>query len=210
MKLLDNLTIGQYQALYLNSKSKDDEEDKKTQAVAIATGKTPRQIDEMPMHEFQVLSHSVVIAYEKAKLNAHPIPFLKSGKRIYEINYIPASYRYAQFVECQTWLKSDIIENMHNILASISNPVRRFLWLKLPGKNDSRNHEMIAEDFKGVRFKEAYGCIVFFCKVFAASMKGLEGYLRAETRMTKKEADKLMTDLTLVLDGFTTQSELQN
>jgi hypothetical protein len=211
MNLLDRITIGQYQEIYAINKQEGDDADKAVESVSILTGKTTRDIEEMPMSEFQVLSKSIVDALAIAQVKTTPSNYLRSGKKIYQINYIVQSYRYGQYVELQHWLAGNLIENMHNILASIAIPVKKFLWIKLPAKNDSTKHKEIADDFKEVSFSEAYGCIVFFCRILSDSIKGIQDYLISEMKgkMPEEQLRKLITDSIGVMDGFTVQRGLQ-
>jgi len=98
---------------------------------------------------------------------------------------------------------------MDKILASVVVPVKRYLWVKLPAKNDSRKHEQVAEDMQDVDFSEAFGCVVFFCKIFAGSIKGIQPFLldsMMKAGKTKNEAQTFLTDLTKTLDGYSVQN----
>ncbi len=51
MVTFENMTLGQYQALYSIQKTDLDELDKVTESVAILTGKTNREVEDMPVTE---------------------------------------------------------------------------------------------------------------------------------------------------------------
>lgn len=201
------LTVGQYQQLYAISKSEDDELEKSMQCVEVITGKSA---DEMPLNEFNKLNRDIVAAINSQRLNTKPVSFLKSGKKLYQVNYKVGTLRAGQNVELQHWLKEkDWIQNMDKILASIVVPIKKYLWVKLPGKNQSENHEQVAEDMREIDFGEAFGCVVFFCKIFAASINSILPSLAKQ--MPKEERQKLLilqTDLMKIMDGFTTQNGL--
>lgn len=199
------ITVGQYQELYSISKSEDSDIEKAIQSVCVVTGKTAMEVEDMPIGEFKQLSQSVIYEFHKASLNAHPKSFLKARGKLFQVNYIPSTLRSAQYTELQAWLGGDLIENLHLILASIVFPVKKYLWVKLPGKNDSSKHKEVAELIKEMDFYEAYGCVIFFCKLFNASIKGTLNYLESSKQMTK-EYKKLKQDLMNVLDGSLTQS----
>lgn len=203
------LTIGQYQQLYAIAKSKDDEIDKAIQSVSVLTGKTEREIEEMPYVEFNSLARTVNTAFEKAKLNTNPVSFLKSNGKLYQINYKVASFTKGQYTEVQAWLNGDLIENMDKILASISVLVKRYGWVKLPAKKQP-NHQEMTEAFKDVSFNDAYGCIVFFCKIFRSSIEGIVTYSELSKRMTPTQKENLqqtMAGFKSIMDGFTTAKE---
>ena len=201
------LTVGQYQQLYIIAKSEDDELDKSMQSVEVITGKSS---DDMPLNEFNKLSREIVAAINSQRLNTKPVSFLKSGKKLYQVNYKVGTLRAGQNAELQHWLKDkDWIQNMDKILASIVVPIKSYLWVKLPGKNQSEKHEQVAEDMQSVDFSEAFGCVVFFCKIFAGSINAILPSLAK--RMPKMEREKLLTlqtDLMKIMDGFTTQNGL--
>lgn len=204
------LTVGQYQALYKIAKSEEDELEKSLQSVSIVTGKTIEEVEDMPLNEFNALNRQIVSSINAVKLNTRPVSFLKTNGRLYQINYKIGTLRAGQNTELQHWLKEkDWICNMDKILASVVVPVKRYLWVKLPTRNRSEDHEKVAEDMQDVDFSEAFGSVVFFCKVFAASIKGIQPFLEQEMLRrgkTKEEAQIFLTDLTNTLDGYTIQN----
>lgn len=208
------LTVGQYQQLYAVAKSDLPVEEKQTQSVAILTGKTDEEVDNMPMIEFLALAREATASVGELRLNTKPVSFLRSGKKLYQVNYKVGTLRAGQNTELQHWLKeADWIGNMDKILASIVVPIKSYLWVKLPTRNRSEDHEKVSEDMQQVDFSEAYGSVVFFCKVFAASINGIQPFLgKAMTKAgkTREEIQDFQTALTKTLDGFTTQSEWQN
>ena len=201
------LTVGQYQQLYAIAKSDEDELDKSLQSVEIITGKSA---EDMPLNEFNKLSREIVSSINSQRLNTSPVSFLKSGNKLYQVNYKIGTLRAGQNVELQAWLKEkDWIRNMDKILASVVVPIKKYLWVRLPGKNQSENHEQVAEDMQAVDFSEAFGCVVFFCKIFAGSINAILPSLAKQ--MPKMERQKLLTlqtDLMKTMDGFTTQNGL--
>lgn len=200
------LTVGQYQALYEINKSEEDETEKDLQAVSVVTGKTITEVEDMQLSEFKKLRAETYVALANLKPSKNPVSFLKTNGRIYQLNYKIASITAGQHTEVQWWLKEkDWIVNMDKILASIAVEIKKYLWVKLPAKKQ-RPHNERAEDMQGVDFSEAYGCVVFFCKIFNASIKSTLPFLEKameEKGKTKKEIELFRTDLTKTLDGFT-------
>jgi hypothetical protein len=205
------LTVGQYQELYSISKSNLDEIDKAIQSVGIVTGKTERQLDDMPVSEFNALSKTVITSFEKARFNNKPSTYLRSGKKLYKIDFDVSNISAGQYIEVQEWLKGDLIDNMDKILASICRPVNDYYLFKRVRKYDGSQHPYVCRDMKEVDFNEAYGCIVFFCQLLIGSIKALEVYLSKELPQTERQnLLKAIVDLPSVMDGFTVQQELQN
>ncbi len=204
------LTVGQYQELWAIAKSEDLPEDKSTQSIAVVTGKTPAEVDDLPLNEYKLLDREIAKSLNELRLNTKPVSFLKVGKKLYQVNYKVGTLRAGQNTELQHWLKeNDWIKNMDKILASAVVPCRRTLWWTLPLKNRSEDHEQVSEDMQAVDFSEAYGCVVFFCKIFAASIKGILPSLIPEMMKagkTREQALTFQTDLMKTLDGFTIQN----
>lgn len=204
------LTVGQYQQLYIIATSDDDETEKAIQSVSVITNKTPSEVEDMPLNEFNALNRKVVSEINAQRLNTKPVSFLKAGKKLYQVNYKIGTLRAGQNTELQHWLKEkDWIKNMDKILASIVVPVKRYLWVKLPTRNRSEDHQQVAEDMQTVNFSEAFGCVVFFCKLFAGSIQATLPYLEEamlKSGKTKDQVQTFQTDLMKTLAGFTTQS----
>ena len=203
------LTVGQYQALYAIAKSEDDELEKSVQSVSVVTGKPVSEVENMPLNEFNALNRQIVTNINALRLNTKPVSFLKVGKKLYQVNYKIGTLTAGQNTELQHWFKEkDWICNMDKILASVAVPIKRYLWVKLPAKNKPA-HEVIAEDMQAVDFSEAFGCVVFFCKIFAGSIKSTLPYLEEammKSGKTREQVRTFQTDLMKTLDGFTTQN----
>lgn len=206
------LTVGQYQQLYAIAKSDTDELEKSLQSVAVLTNQTIEQVEDMPLIEFNALNRKIVSSINSLRLNTHPVSFLKANGRLYQVNYKIGTLRAGQNTELQAWLKEkDFIDNLDKILASCVVPVKKYLWVYLPGRNDSKKHEQFCEDMQAVDFSEAYGCVVFFCKLFAASIKGIQPYLEKQLKKAgTTNHEKTLTDLMKILDGYTTPSGWQS
>lgn len=201
------LSVGQYQALYEINKSEDDETEKDLQAVSVVTGKTITEVEDMQLSEFKKLRAETYVSLADLKLGSKPVSFLKANGRLYQLNYKIASITAGQYTEVQWWLKEkDWVVNMDKILASIAVEIKKYLWVKLPARKQ-RQHKERAEDMQAVDFAEAYGCVVFFCKIFNASIKSTLPYLAKKMTIagkTKIEIDEFQTDLMKTLDGFIT------
>lgn len=211
MVTLSTLTVGQFQALYAVQKSSQDELDKITDCVAILTGKTSAEVDDMPLSEFNAISAQIRQVFSQPMPEAKAKQIIKANGKEYGITYEPGKLRAGQYVEYQGWIQGDLVDNLHMIMASLSYPVKRFGWLKRKGKNDSANHEQVANDFKEAKFIDVYAACLFFCELLKGSIKALEGFLAKELKgtMSRKEVKELVTDLLNSLDGFTPRNKSQ-
>lgn len=81
------LTVGQYQELWAIAKSEDLPEDKSTQSIAVVTGKTPAEVDDLPLNEYKLLDREIAKSLNELRLNTKPVSFLKVGKKLYQVNY---------------------------------------------------------------------------------------------------------------------------
>jgi hypothetical protein len=195
------MTIKQFQELYYVATSEDIDLDKSIKMVGIVTKKTPEQVEAMSMIRFNLLCgrvHNEFKIFEKDLMKGKPRKIVRVGKRFYKINYDVAKCKASTYVEVATF-STDIIQNLHKIMASIVTPVR-FKWGKWV------EHEELATDLEKMDFEVAYHAAVFFYTLFNVSMQVIQPYLVAE--MTKKgiAKEKAMEVLTIsqnILDGFT-------
>jgi hypothetical protein len=195
------MTIKQFQELYYVATSEDMDFDKSIKMVGIVTKKTPEQVEAMSMIRFNLLCgrvHNEFKIFEKDLMKGKPRKIVRVGKRFYRINYDVAKCKASTYVEVATF-STDIIQNLHKIMASICTPVR-FKWGKWV------EHEELATDLEKMDFEVAYHAAVFFYTLFNVSMQVIQPYLVAE--MTKKgiakeKATEILTISQNILDGFT-------
>lgn len=189
------MTLGQFQEIYKIHKSDIDREDKMTESVAILSGKTVREVEAMPVPEFNKLAKEVRDSLTK------PVNIGKPEREIldYGICYEPAKLTRGQYVTLQHFLQGDWYENAHLILASITyNPKT--------GEHEADKHQEIAERLAGVEVEYILPSCVFFCQLYENSMTGLGSYLVKELRKAVRDPKDLATALsalTNALDGFT-------
>lgn len=209
---INEITVGQFQAVYSIQKGTGDELDKITDMVAILTGRTAAEVDDMSLSEFNTVSREIRAMLENPLPEAKPKRIIKANGKEYWIIYEPGKLRAGQYVEYQGWIKGDIIENLHLIMASISYPFYKFGPIRKKGKNDSTKHEQVANDFKEAKLIDVYSACVFFCELLKGSIKATEDFLVRELKgkATETEVRQTITDLLAALDGFTPQSRLQS
>ena len=194
------MTIKQFQELYYVATSEDMDFDKSIKMVGIVTGKTPEQVERMSMIKFNFLCgmvHRQFKIFEKDLMKGKPKKIFKVGKRFYKINYDVTKCKSSTYVEVSTF-STDIIQNLHKIMASIVTPVK-FKWGRWV------EHEELASDLEQMDFEVAYHAAVFFYTLFNVSMRVIQPYLVSE--MTKKgiakeKAEEILMTSQNILDGF--------
>jgi hypothetical protein len=201
------LTIGQFQELYRIDKSKDDEIDKAVRSVSCMTGLTRWEVEDMDYGHFLRVVDEVETHLKDFDLDMNPKKYFKVNGKKYGINYDASKIKAGQYVELQHFMKGDIVENLHYLMASIVYPVT--FWRK--GRNKSESHQQVAEDMLDVDFREAYASVVFFCKIWNASIEAIRDFLISETKakIPEEELIGLMKDLQIGMDGYSQQERLQ-
>lgn len=76
----------------------------------------------------------------------------------YQVNYFPDELRLGQYIEIIYFISSDMIQNAHKVLASITNVKGE--------KNDSDEHTIKSEYFLLKSVNETMGCLVHFKNQF--------------------------------------------
>jgi len=194
------MTIKQFQELYYVATSKDMDFDKSIKMVGIVTGKTPEQVEKMSMRKFNILCgaiHNHFKIFEKDLLKGKPKKIVRVGKRFYRINYDVTKCKASTYVEVSTF-STDIIQNLHKIMASIVTPVK-FKWGKWV------EHEELSSDLEKMNFEVAYHAAVFFYTLFNVSMQVIQPYLINEMKskgIAEEQAKEMLTTSQSILDGF--------
>ncbi len=200
-----HMKVLQYQELYRIAKSEIDEMDKVTESVAVLTGKTTRQVDEMPVTEFNKLATEAINSF-KEEISPKAEKSFEVNGRTYYLLYEPGKLTRGQYVTLQHFLQMDVVENCHYILAALT-------YDKKTGKHDSDRLQEIADDILDADFKVVYSSCLFFCKLFTYSISNLRGYLGREMKkkgMRKEEVNQLLKNFKSVMDGFTMPKESQS
>ena len=195
------MIIKQFQELYYVATSEDMDFDKSIKMVGIVSGKTPEQVEKMSMARFNItcaLVHRQFKIFEKDLLKGKPKKLVRVGKRFYRINYDVTKCKASTYVEVSTF-STDVIQNLHKIMASIVTPVR-FKWGRWV------EHEELSSDLEQMNFEVAYQAAVFFYTLFNVSMQVIQPYLVNEMKkkgIPKEEAEEILTTSQSILDGFT-------
>jgi hypothetical protein len=207
----DNITVSQF--IRLNQIGKEKEIDDATRAeetIKILFDLTDMQLDEMSIKEFNQYSKSCAdVLTVNFDSNIKPKKIIKGKNKKYFIIYDPCKLTHRQFAEIQ-FFSTDMINNIHMILASIVQPIGKF-GRRL--KNTAEQHESISEDLLDAKIIDVYGSCVFFCKLYRNSLNHIKDYLinRMMKMGAKKEQALLLLETSInSLDGSIIQKRSQN
>lgn len=200
------VTIKKFQELYKISMTDFDEIDKSIELVKCLTGKTDFEIDKMHPRKFNKVCKVIARNFERfnTKLfNDKPRQVIKANGTWYYINYdveqLPINA--GRYVEVATF-KEDIIGNLHLLLASMSNPMRRKWNGRLVMDNyNANNHSKVANDFLHADFTVAYHASVFFWAVFKDVLINSQTYLLSKAK-NKKAMETSLQNFLNVSDGL--------
>lgn len=203
------LTLRQYQQLYAIHTSDGDDMDKIIQSVCILANKTEREVEEMQLADFNKVSSEIAKIFSHESIKYKPKPFITIGGKKYGIICQPSTLSTGQYIEIQTWMRSNLIENMNKIMASLVYPVKGvwpFLWR---GKYNAEHHPVTSEQILDCNFQQVHSTCVFFLKLWKGSIKALVPYLEKELSKKGVNQTQIQTILRHASDGFLTSNELQ-
>jgi hypothetical protein len=206
------MTILQFQELYFIAQGKDFDFDKSVKMAGVMSGKTPDEVDKMPMKRFNSLCAKIQKQFEvfnKDLKTGKPIRYAVVKGRFYQFNYTHKDINAGKYVEALTF-GQDTVTNLHKIMATIATPMKLSGIKLVPTK---RLHEDIAKDMESLNFMAAYQAAVFFYTLYNVSMQIIQPYLVSEAvtkGMRREEVEATLTNLTQIMDGFTMPNWSQN
>lgn len=205
---IENLTVGQYQELYKIHTSQDDDIDKAVASISILTGKPRWDVEEMPMAQFTSISQEIAILFSNPTIKPRVVKSVKIEKQKYAVILDPKKLSTGQYIDLQHFLKENMVENLHKLMACLLIPVN---YLSIKGKYDGENHEKISEGVQNLKYVEIYSTCVFFSTLWTRSIKAIGTYLAKQMNreMKSRNLDPILTetDLWNYLAGYTTLSK---
>jgi hypothetical protein len=202
------MKVKQFQELYFITQSKDVDIDKSVKMVGVMTGLTPDKVDLLSMEKFNKYCKKIqreFSVFDKNLLSSAPIKLVKTNGRTYQIRYDIKNIDAAMYVEVATW-GTDVITNLHKIMASICVPVK-FSFTKMKWVPYEIDHQSKATDMEGINFEAAYHAAVFFYTLYRVSMQIIQPYLIQKLTAKGKraeEAEAILNGSLQILDGFIT------
>lgn len=191
---MKEITLGQFQEIYALQKSELSDEDKMTEMVAIISGKSTKEVEEMLLPDFNKLASEVTTYLSNPLPEAKPKRIMAGVGILYE----PAKMNRGQCITINHFISKDVIANAHYILAALSYDLKT-------KKNEPGKHEEIAENIKDVPMSEAVASCLFFCQLYNVSMLSLQNYLEGAMMMKGMNltiAKKQLTDLMTASAGY--------
>jgi hypothetical protein len=210
------LTIDKFQRLNAIASLEEDELEKAAKMVQILLDKSSEEIDKMPLKKFAKLCDKLQKAFDlKVQVETMKAPksLIVANGKVYSLNFeIKKPFNTGRYIEVLTFSKSDPINDMHNILASICTPMK-WSWWKMtyvPMPFDVDKHEQYADDMRQANFRHGYNAMVFFCILLADLTNNTEAYsdlLMKMMRQNKKRLKMLRVYSQKISDGSTQQSK---
>lgn len=211
MVTLKNMTLRQFQQIVKISESDMNEVEQSTEIIAILTGQTTRQLDEMPYIEFKELAKRVTAEVKKVDITTKGfrINKIKCPARTYSFMYDLRKINFGQWITVMHFAKENTLQNAHLILATIAQPVKWGFKIKA----DTKKHKDYAEDILDAPVMDVYNACVFFCRKFQISFTSIQDFLIkqiAETNPIEAQQVREMVDsLPKITDGFIAQKKWQ-
>ena len=210
------LTIDKFQRLNAIASLEENELEKAAKMVQVLLDKSSEEIDKMPLKKFAKLCDKLQKAFDlKVQVESMKAPksLIVANGKVYSLNFeIKKPFNTGRYIEVLTFSKSDPINDMHNILASICTPMKWSWWkmsyVKMPFDVDK--HEEYADDMKQADFRHGYNAMVFFCIFLANLTNNTEAYsdlLMKMMRQNKKRLRMLKLYSQKISDGYTQQSK---
>lgn len=191
------LTIEKFQRLNAIATIEDNDIEKAIKLVQILLNKTSEEIDAMPLDKFSKICDQLQKAFDLKvykEMEKKPSNIIKANGKRYFLNFeIKPPFNTGRYIEVLSFSKSDPINDMHNILASICTPMR-WSWKRLKYvkcKFEVAKHEQYADDMKQAEFKDGYNAMVFFCTLLAYLTNNTEVYSEVIMKMVRTNKKRL-------------------
>jgi hypothetical protein len=201
------ITVEQYQKVYEIAKQDLNELDAAAKLLAALTDKTEDEVNAMNLQDFNKQSAQIALLFSN-QIPGKFKSFIKANGKKYNLIYDINKVKQRQYAEVKYYINGGIIENLHNIVASIVRPVR-FLRVK---ENEVSELNVYASDILKARFIDVYHSAVFFYQLYKNSMISLKTYLvnQMSQTMTKEQANRSYQILIESLDSSIMPYSLQN
>ncbi|ASZ14518.1 hypothetical protein KTO58_01215 [Chitinophaga pendula] len=210
----DKVTLGMFQALddIRNSPNFESEIERDINILACYTGKPIHHYEVMHLTDLRRELHKIRFLSEDMPVSK-PSKYLKANGRTYKVVYDFRELRAGQYIDAMSFGKDRgaMVQEMHNILASICLPVRKSL---VKGRNrpqiyGSIPHNIVAEDMRAVNFQEAYGVALFFYQLWTEFYQSTQGcfpqLLMKAMNLSLEQMQRLEAVSMIGGDGYRTQ-----
>lgn len=200
------ITLGQYQEIYSINRSDIDDMDKIIQSMCVLTGMSEREVEELPIPEFNRIGKELAIINLEKFPEVKPPKYIRIGRQTYGWIHRPQDMQYYQYADIQAWIRGQAVLNQHKVIASLCYPVHRYGPIVMKGRNDPKKHPEIAEKLLECKFWIINAICVFFCKSWSVSIRALVDSLVKDTQMTPQQREEMRKLLLSASDGYIMQS----
>lgn len=109
----------------------------------------------------------------------------KCGGKRFKVKWRQQELTASQYIDSTTFARSNPIEQIHNILASICVEVN---WLGIEQPYDGAKHKEVSELFyNNLKIEVAYPIMLFFCKYLNELQTTTQTFLMAEVERMKAD-----------------------
>lgn len=203
------ISIKKFQELHDISQIESTQDEKASLLVQSLMDMNESEVKALPEWKYKQICKEINLAFEKfaTEIGGQVVKnVIFINKRFYWLNYDIAKtpMNAGRYVETATFA-TDIIKNMHKILATMATPMyltwRGFKKVQI----DSIHHEKIANEMLKLDFNVGYRSCVFFCKVFSESMTNSNTYFQTISP-SQAMMENCLKSLQGILDGCTMQN----
>jgi hypothetical protein len=206
--------VSVYQFQQIQSIKEENGFDASCKIVGILFNLTDRQVDMLPIQEFNKLLEQTKFL-EKQLVSKTP-KYIKVRGNIYR--FVPDIREIrvggtGRYITAKHFQK-DVINNLHRLVATMVIPQKRGWFGLKDAEYIAQDHDKYADDLLHAKITEVHGALVFFCKVFLTwietSKDSLIQTLVKRKQMNQYQAEIYLRDLWEFMDGYTKQQSLQN
>ncbi len=198
----NKLTIQQAQEIDALRKAKESTLEVETAILSVIENVAPEVIDSLPWGEY--VQRRKGLDFLEQQPSTQPVQWIQIGNKRYRFIFDIRQMPFARYIEAKTFA-GDFVKNLHKLAASMVMPQRKTWYGKwIDDKYDASKHEKYATDMLQAPFEAVYGSAVFFYHLFRNWITASKDYLIKEQvskGMKMEEAERLVTDLCLSLDG---------
>ena len=188
------ITIGNFIKCKTIAELESDPLNRNIKLLAELTGKTFDEVETMPIDKL-TKELKAFNAIETLNTNQKlKMSFKIKGKR-FKVIWQTQKLTAAQYIDASSFCKDEaaIINNIHNILASICVEVN---WFGKQKKYDGANHKAISDlFFNNMNIQDAYPIMLFFCRYYKELTDNILIYLESAASKEIAKVQPIMDKL---------------
>jgi len=199
--------VSVYQFQQIQSISNEDGFDASCKLVGILFNLTDRQVDMLPIKEFNRLLEQTKFL-ETPMVSKTP-KYIKVKGNIYR--FVPDIREIriggtGRYITAKHFQK-DVIANIHRLVATMIIPQKKGWFGLKDDEYNAQDHDKYADDMLFSKITDVHGMLVFFCKVYMTWIETSKGSLiqalMKKQKMNQYQAEIFLRDLWEFMDGYT-------